>query len=74
MLEHSDTEDFSHLETVGFIEEVLERADREGPRQVTRARKVPHFFGEVSHPHVVIEGDYVEPTKICAAKGKPVVR
>ena len=40
-LKHSDTEDFSQSETVGFFEESLEQTDRAETRQETRARIVP---------------------------------
>ena len=43
-LEDSDTEDFSQLETVGFNEDALERADRAEPRQGTRARMFRNFL------------------------------
>ena len=43
--EDSETEHFS--QTVGFFEEALEQADRAEPRRGTRARNVPHLFGEV---------------------------
>ena len=43
-LKDGDTEDFSHSETVGFFEEVMEQADRAEPRRRTRAKNVPQFF------------------------------
>ena len=60
-LEDSDTEDFSHSETVGFYEEALEQAHRAEPRRGTRARNVPQFSGEVRTHLSVTEGDNVEP-------------
>ena len=68
-LEDSETEDFS--QTVGFFEEALEQADRAEPRQVTRARNVPQYFGEVRTHHAVTEGDYVEPKTVYKVKLGP---
>ena len=44
-LEDSETEYFS--QTVGFLEEALEQADRAEPRRGTPARNVLQFLGEV---------------------------
>ena len=41
-LEDSETEDFS--QTVGFLEEALEQANRAEPSRATRARNVPQFL------------------------------
>ena len=67
-LEDSDTEDFSQLETVGFNEHALEHTDRAEPRQGTRAKNIPQFFGEVRTHLAVTEGDYVEPKTVYEAK------
>ena len=67
-LEDSDKEDISQLETVGFNEDALERADRAEPRRGTRARNNPQFFGEVRTHLAVTEGDYVEPKTVYEAK------
>ena len=67
-LEDSDTEEFSQLETVGFNEDALEHADRAEPRRGTRARNIPHFFGEARTHLVVTEGNYVEPKTVYEAK------
>ena len=55
-LEDIDT-DFSPLETAGINEDALEHADRAEPRQGTRARNVPQFFGKVRTHFAVTEGD-----------------
>ena len=65
-LEGSETENIS--QTVGFFEEGLEQADRVEPRQGTRARNVPQFFGEVRNHLVVTEGNYVEPKTVYEGK------
>ena len=61
-LEDLEMEDFS--QTVGFFEEALEQADTSEPRQGTRTRNVPQFFGEVRINLVVNESNYVEPKTI----------
>ena len=66
-LEDSETEEFSQWETVGFFEEALEQADRAELRRGTRARNVPHFFGEVRTNLAVTEGNYVEPKTVYEA-------
>ena len=65
-LEDSETEDFS--QTVGFVEEALEQADRAESTRGTQAMNVPQFFGEVRTHLAVIEGDYVEPKTVYEAK------
>ena len=65
-LEDSETEDFS--QTVGFIEEALEQADKAEPKRGTRARNIPHFFGEVRTHLAVTEGNSVEPKTVYKAK------
>ena len=65
-LEDSETEDFS--QTVGSFEEASEQADRAEPRQGTRARNVPQFFGEVRTHLAVTEVNYVEPKTVYEAK------
>ena len=67
-LEDSYVEDFSQSETVGFFDEALEQADTAEPRQGTRARNVPQFFGEVRTHLVVTEGDHIEPKTVYEAK------
>ena len=67
-LEDSDTKDFSQSETVGFLEEALEQADRAEPRQGTRAKIVPQVFGEVRTHLAVTEGDSVKHKTMYEAK------
>ena len=67
-LENIEPEDFSQSETVGFSEAAQEQADSAEPRQRTRARNVPQFFGEVRTHLAVTEGDYVEPETVYEAK------
>ena len=65
-LDDSETEAFS--ETVGYFEEAPEQLDRAERRRGTRARNVPHFFGEVRTHLAVTEGHYVEIKTVYEAK------
>ena len=47
LLEDSEIEEFSQSETVGFLKEALEQADRAERRRGTGAINVPQFFGEI---------------------------
>ena len=67
-LEDSETEDFSHSETLGFFDEAREQADRADPKRGTRARNFPQFSGEVRTHLAATEGNYVEPKTVYEAK------